>query len=368
MEPQLVLLAVGGLVGGLFLLVRGFGAYRTGTRIADTSASRIASAAVGEVLVTGVVEPAEVTLVSPLQSWPCVYYRATIQESDGDSSTTSFREERAVGFRIRDESGDLRVFPRGARFDVPARFEERTGAFGGEPPSLRLRAGPAYGPSGLDREAQIAALLTVQPAGRGVGDGAAGDGGGWGAGSWSGLSVSIGTRSRTRRYSEARLEPGEIVTVLGRALPFDQLADPEWADHVEGGDPLLDDPEIAADLAAARAAGTLHDDPADAWGNAAIPGFGIGRPVREPELHEDAAEAPLAGADDAERFARTFHIAPDSLVLAAGPDVPLVISLGAPDTAAGRHQQAFLVGLLGALVAIASAMWLALALGGELGR
>jgi hypothetical protein len=366
LDFQLVVPGVVGLVGGLFLLGRGFGAYRTATRIGDTSASRIASAAVGEVLVTGTIEPAEMTLVSPLQSTLCVYYRARIDDSDGEGSTTAFREERAVGFRIRDETGDLRVFPRGARFDVPVRFDERTDSFGADPPGLRMRTGSAFGPSALDREAQIAALLTVQPAGRGIGADAV-DGGGWGPGSWSGLSVAAGARSRSRRYLEARLEPGQTVTVLGRALPFDQLDDPEWADRVDAGDPLLDDAEIAADLAAARAAGLLHDDPADAWGNAGIPGFGIGRPVREPELHADAAEPPLADADDAERYARTFEIAPDALVLAAAPDVPLVIALGSPGAAAGRHEREFLLGLLGAVAAIASAMWLALVASGEVG-
>jgi hypothetical protein len=364
MEPQLVALGVGGIVAGLFLLVRGFGAYRTAARVGDTSASRIASAAVGEVLVTGIVEPAELTLVSPLQSAPCVFYRSRIDESSGDDSATAFREERAVGFRIRDESGELRVFPRGARFDVPMRFEEQTGTFGDEPPGLRLRSGSAFGPAALDRDAQIAALLTVQPAGRAVGE-AADAGGSWG--SWPAAASSFGTRSRARRYSEARLEPGETVTVLGRAVPFDQLDDPEWADRVDGRDPLLDDPEIAADLAAARAAGTLQADPADAWGNAAIPGFGIGRPVREPELHDEATEPPLADADDAARFARTFDIAPDALVVAAAPDVPFVISLGTPEAAAGRHQREFLIGLLGAVVAIASAMGLALMASGEFG-
>lgn len=367
MDYSVILLGAGGVIGGLVLLGRGFLAYRTGTRIADTSASRIASAAVGEVLVSGVVEPAEVTLVSPLQSVPCIYYRARIDDSDGDSSTTSFREERAVGFRIRDETGELRIFPRGARFDVPTRFEERSGTFGDDPPGLRLRAGAAFGPAAADREAQIAALLTVQPAGRSVGADGPGDRAGWGSGSWSGLEVAIGSRSRRRRYAEARLEPGDVVTVLGRALPFDQLDDPEWADHLEAGDPLLDDPEIAADLAAARAAGRLHDDPADAWGNAAIPGFGVGRPVREPELHEDAHEPALAGTADAERYARTFEIAPDSLVIAAAPDVPLVVAAGPPEAAAGRHEQAFLVGLVGAVIAIVSAMWLAMSAGGVAG-
>ncbi|HEX7223149.1 MAG TPA: hypothetical protein VF231_07850, partial [Candidatus Limnocylindrales bacterium] len=270
-DPQLAFAAVAGLGGGLLLLWRGFGGYRMATRIDDTAVSRIASAAVGEVLVSGVVETAELSLVSPLQSVPCVWYRARIDASDGDSSTTDFREERAIGFRVRDDSGDLRVFPRGARFDVPTAWDEKTGAFGDEPPGLRRRSGGAFGPVAGDRDAQIAALLTVQHTGRG---GYASEG------SDSPFSMSLGSgRSRARRYVEARLEPGQVVTVVGRALPFDQLTDPAGADEL-AADTMVDDPEVAANVAAARAAGLLHDNPADAWGNAAIPGFGIGRPVR----------------------------------------------------------------------------------------
>jgi hypothetical protein len=48
------------------------------------------SAAAGEVRINGVIEPAELTLVSLLQ--------------------------------LRDSTGSLRVFPRGARVDAPLRF------------------------------------------------------------------------------------------------------------------------------------------------------------------------------------------------------------------------------------------------------
>jgi hypothetical protein len=358
-DPQLLALAGGGLIGGMVLLLRGFAGYREAARIADTSPSRIASIAVGEVLVSGIVEAAELSLVSPLQSAPCVFYRARIDETGDDDASAVFREEGAVGFRIRDESGDLRVFPRAARFDVPARFAERTGALGEMPSGLRIRSGPAFGP-GEDREAQIAALLTVKPAGSGL----PGEGGG----RWQGFaSAHLGGARHNRSYTEARIEPGEVVTIIGRAMPFDQLDDPDTADVHGGGLPLADDPEIAADLAAARAAGTLASDPEEAWGNAAIPGFGIGRPVREPELDVAATDPPLATAEDAARFKRTFEIAPEALILAASPDVPLIIALGSPSVAAGRQERQFLVGLLGAVVAIGSAMALALMLGGGLG-
>ncbi len=225
---------------------------------------------------------------------------------------------------------------------------------GDAPAALRLRSGPAYGP-GEDREARIAALLTVRPAGSGLPDDDAGRGGGFGPG-------LIRTGSRSRRYREARVEPGDIVTVMGRALPFDQLADPGAADVLAAGSPSADDPEIAADLDAARAAGTLLD-PADAWGNAAIPGFGIGRPVSQPDLDDAATDPPLATEGDAARYRETFEIAPDALILAAAPDAPLTIALGLPSVAAGRGQRQFLVGLIGAIVAIASAMALAVMIG-----
>ena len=65
--------------------------------------SAIASLAAGEVRVSGVIEAAELTLVSPLQSQPCVYYRAVVARGDGTTGRCGFLEERAVGFRVRDD-------------------------------------------------------------------------------------------------------------------------------------------------------------------------------------------------------------------------------------------------------------------------
>ena len=57
----------------------------------------------------------------------------------------------------------------------------------------------------------------------------------------------------------------------------------------------------------------------------------------------------------------------ESVLVAASDEVPLIISLGTPMAVAGRSQRAFLIGLLGAILAIASAMALALVLGGQIG-
>jgi hypothetical protein len=340
-DPALLAGCLAGVIGGLVLLWRGFAGYLSAARVGDTSTSRIATLAAGEVRVMGIVEPAEVTLTSPLQGRECVWYHATVTSSrDGDD--VRLDEERGIGFRVRDGSGSIRVFPRGARLDVPDRFDDRDSLFGEPPVGLATRPAGLGIAEPLDREAAIAALLTVRPAEPERLD-----------------SDALGSDAGSgRRYREARLEPGDTVTVVGGAVPFGHLEDPSGADHLDRlGDPLagLEDPMVAADIAEARAAGELLT-PEEAWGNAAIPGFGIGRPVRQPEL-DPAANAPtLATADDAARIERTFDLGPDLLVIAAGPSAPLLIAAGSPDELVGREEGRFLLGLLGAVLAIVSAI------------
>ena len=277
--PAVALLAGGGFIGGLALLVRGMGGYRTASRIADTSTSRIGSIAAGEVRLAGVIEPAELILVSLLQSVPCVYYRSTVDDTDDDLTRgDGHTEERAVGFRLRDTTGTLRIFPRGARIDAPVRFDERTGTLGDEPPGLSMRTGGSVRVGEPDRDAAIADLLRVHDPGPAT------------------LRPFSGEAGGRHRYREARLEPGDAITVVGRALPFGDLPDPAGADVGTGNDAADgSDPEVAADLAAAEATGTLVADPQVAWGNAAIPGFGIGRPIRAARIDPAANPLPLAG-------------------------------------------------------------------------
>jgi hypothetical protein len=359
--PQVALLAAVGIAGGLWLLARGMAGYRHATRIGDTATSRIASLAAGEVQVSGTIEPAELTLISPLQSTPCVYYRSTIDEP-GDivelsSREADFHEERAVGFRVRDATGDIRVFPRGARWDAPLALDDTTGLMGDAPAGLAVRTGTSVTTANLDREAAIAALLTVQPA------------------PTSTLAVlgasagsAYGSSSKRRRYREARLAPGDTVTIVGRALPFADLSDPAEADIAIGSEVADDDPEVSGDIAEARSVGLLADSPEEAWGNAAIPGFGIGRPVRAPELDPAATPLQVATASEAAEAERRFTIAPETLVLASAPGVPLLIVHGAAAVAVERHEGRFLLGLLGAVVAIVSAMALAMSVSGALGQ
>ena len=360
--PQIAFVALVGLGSGLWLLARGMAGYRQATRIGDTATSRIATLAAGEVGISGVIEPAELTLVSPLRSAACVYYRSSIGDAgDGPDVAeldSDFHEERAVGFRVRDETGDIRVFPRGARWDAPMVLDEATGLMGDEPPGLRIRTGPAVAGTAPGREAAIAALLT-SPAP---------------ASEFRALSILAGSASggldttgRRRRYREAILAPGDAVTIIGRAMPFADLSDPAEADISLGSQLATDDPEVLGDIAEARQAGLLESTPEEAWGNAAIPGFGIGRPVRAPELDPDADRLPLATASEAAIAQRRFTIAPETLVLASAPGVPLLVAHGIPTVAVERQQGRFLVGLLGAILAIGSAMALALMLTAAVG-
>ena len=345
--------AAAGLVGGLVLLARGLAAYRRGQRVADIATSRIASLAAGEVRLSGTVVPAGVTLVSPLQSAPCIYYSATVTESNGDTERTVLRRARSVGFFVEDATGQIRVFPRGARWGVPLRLDERSDG-DGPPPSVLLNRGPDSTASELDREAAVAALLTVRPASppdlEDDGDGTLGA-------SWSG-------ERRDRRYREARLEPGESVTVVGSAVPFAHLGDPDAADVWEQA-VRADDAEVAASIAEARAAGRLTT-PDAAWGNAAIPGFGVGRPASAPVL-DPAPDVPaLAEPAFVARARETFEIQTDQLVVAAMDESPLAVYAGTPDIAHAHEQEAYLLGLAGAFVAIVAALVIALVVTGQL--
>jgi hypothetical protein len=340
LDPWIAIAAAGGVAAGLWLLARGLMEHHVSIRVGDTSTSTISSLAAGEARISGVVEAAEMTLVSLLQSVPCVYYRATIAR-DGDAPMgNDVVEERSCGFRVRDATGSIRVFPRGARIDAPLRFDDETGAMGDEPPGLSMRTGGATRISEPDRATAIAELLTVREPDVAARPGA-----------MRGMDRGV--------YRETRLEPGDPVTVVGRALPFSDLSDPVAADYGTEADRLDRDPEIAADLAAARAAGLLAANAADAWGNAAIPGFGIGRPVAAATIDPGANRLPLASAEEAASARATFHIAPETLVVAASAEVPLLIAYGTPGEIVQRSQVRYLLGLAGAVLAIVSAMVLA---------
>jgi hypothetical protein len=137
------------------------------------------------------------------------------------------------------------------------------------------------------------------------------------------------------------------VTVLGQALP--------WADAREDLSTSLGDNvehSIADDLSEARAAGRLAGTPEEAWGNAAIPGFGIGHPTRTPQLDPAARRPEVAGPAAHEAAMRRYEIPGHELVLARTPGGELAVYPGAAGAAMQRHDGAVLLGLAGAVMTV----------------
>ena len=181
---------------------------------------------------------------------------------------------------------------------------------------------------------------------------------------------------------EARVEDGDQVTIVGSAVPFGQLQDPGSAEWL-----AMDDPVVAADLEAARAAGQLEPDPRKRYGNLGIPGFALGRPetiptldpgvpapavyprlpaARDEALSAERTTRPAAGIGPDESAVASFAPTPETLVLAAVPGSDLVIAEGDPASAASLDNWEFLVGLTGAVLAIVGAVLFALTIEGWL--
>jgi hypothetical protein len=285
---------------------------------------------------------------------PCVWYRARVSTHDNERVPIE-DEERAVHFRISDGSGSIRVVPDGARWEIEPSYDASTSMLGEEPPDLRRRSGAATvapvpdDPAAMSewqRQAAIDALLTVrqpEPApdidvGRGL--------------------FGTGSRGNGRRYRESRLEPGETVTIVGQALP--------WSDVQANMQAAITnrslDRDMLDDIEQARASGSLVGSPEEAWGNAAIPGFGIGQPTRSPELDPRVVAPEVPDAAVHKEALQRHVIPPGELVLGRGESGTFAIYKGAPVVAAQHHDAAFILGLVGVAMAAFSALTLGLML------
>ncbi len=360
-SPWLLFVAAG-LIGGIVLFVRGLVAYRRDRLISSVATSSLDGIAAGEVRVSGVVEPIDQTLISPLQSKPCVWYRARV-ETTGDNSRVLLNEEKTQEFRVRNATGQIRVVPGGARWEIDTVYDERTSIMGAEPVGLKRRSGAAYASfverdpeqmTELERQTAAQALLTVQRPAESF------DGADWDDG---GVSASVfGGGQGGRRYREARLEPGETVTILGQAWPWSEVRESLLAwqpgNNVEA--------DIAADLAYARELGVLAASPEEAWGNAAIPGFGIGAPTAQPELDPGVHQPDVPSAEIHRAALERYDIPDEELVLSRGLRGGMVIYRGTPTDATSHHDPTFWVGVVGAVMAVMCALALGAVLTGTL--
>jgi hypothetical protein len=346
-------LAIIGFVTGIALLVRGMIAYRREAVVSAIATSTADALAAGEVRLTGTVEPLAMTLVSPLQSRPCVWYHGRIVEHEGRSERTVLDESRGLDFALRDVTGTVRVVPAHLHAELEPAFDASTDMFGSDPPGLDRRIGPSSEALPADRQAAIADLLTVKPAGSQPASGAESLGG-----------VLGGPGTGRRHYTEYRIEPGEQITVLGFARPYSEV-DPTPPEAVGQTDPdTIDDPVVAADLARAQARGTLAKSAREAWGNEAIPGFGIGRPVEKPVLDPGVRAPEPPDPAIARRAKEVFDLPPETLVVTTDPARQLTVYAGSPTAATSFDRAAYLRGLAGGALTIASVLVLAFAVRG----
>jgi hypothetical protein len=123
----LVLAAIGGAVAGVFFFFNGFQMLRYKRLILNTPFSKIHSASIGLVEVTGM--PVGPNLLSaPITGSSCYYYRAQAwqwEESGKDSKWRQVLDESLyVPFFLQDGTGKVLIDPQGAEMDVHRSFTD----------------------------------------------------------------------------------------------------------------------------------------------------------------------------------------------------------------------------------------------------
>jgi hypothetical protein len=127
-----VLACLAGIVMGPMLFLSGFRMLRFKRMILNTPLSRIRSASIGLVEVTGTpVGPDE--LAAPITGDPCYYYRVQawqwVESGNNNHAWKSVLDEsRYVPFFLEDTTGRVLIAPQGADLDVHRSFSDEVGA------------------------------------------------------------------------------------------------------------------------------------------------------------------------------------------------------------------------------------------------
>ncbi|MFZ0759742.1 MAG: hypothetical protein WAM69_07330 [Candidatus Sulfotelmatobacter sp.] len=116
-----------GFCGGIYLFVQGFRLLQRRHLIADTPVSKIRSASMGLVELSGLaVGP--YTMVSPITAHPCYFYRTLVWEWKNQGRSSKWvkvvGECMHVPFFLDDNTGMVMVDPRGADLDLHRDFQQ----------------------------------------------------------------------------------------------------------------------------------------------------------------------------------------------------------------------------------------------------
>jgi hypothetical protein len=119
---ELTFLALVSLAGGLYLFIRGFRLLTRKRLLMNTPTSKIRSAAMGLVEVSGLAT-GPYTIATPITGTPCFLYRTTAWEKSGESDWKKAAEETLhVPFFLDDNTGHLLIEPMGADLDLHRNF------------------------------------------------------------------------------------------------------------------------------------------------------------------------------------------------------------------------------------------------------
>jgi E3 Ubiquitin ligase len=121
------ILALIGIAGGLYLFVQGFRLLVRKRLLLNTPASKIRSASLSLVEVSGVAT-GPYTLPAPITGAPCFLYRTTAWQKSDDSKNGEWKkvaeESLHVPFFLDDTSGQLLIDPGGADLDLHRDFRQ----------------------------------------------------------------------------------------------------------------------------------------------------------------------------------------------------------------------------------------------------
>ncbi|HXX45700.1 MAG TPA: GIDE domain-containing protein [Candidatus Acidoferrales bacterium] len=120
-----------GAVAGVVLFIRGFMMLREKRIIMNTPSSKIRSAAMGLVEVSGMARGPQ-TIPAGITGEPCYYYRAIAWQLRQNGRNQSWKkvadESLYVPFFVDDSTGRLLVDPQGAELDVHCNFKDEIGS------------------------------------------------------------------------------------------------------------------------------------------------------------------------------------------------------------------------------------------------
>lgn len=128
---QLEFCAAIGTVAGVFLFFQGFLMFRLKRLILNTPFSKVRSASMGLVEISGIAQGPH-TIPAGISGDPCFLYRARAWKLNQDGKNRSWDlvadETQFVPFYLEDSTGRMLIDPRGADLDLPRNFWDELGS------------------------------------------------------------------------------------------------------------------------------------------------------------------------------------------------------------------------------------------------